>query len=202
MNKLEENKTLKVYRKFIDGLKRHGLTLEEVSNNWRYCGGDRRPRHISSWKMFNKGKMLPFPAKEHHCVCEHPIVENCYITDGNGWILVVGNCCIEHFVEKSGRICETCGATHRNRNVNKCKDCRVGYCAKCGDSCPPKSSKCYNCRMGLKRECTICKSLHLNKKVNRCDDCRVGMCDECDKKCRPCFEKCYTCARSKKQLFY
>ena len=198
MSKLEKNKTLGVYRKFVEGLLKHGLTIEEVSKSWKYCGGNGKPRHVRYWKMFNKGKLIPFPPYEQQCVCDHPIVENCYITNGKGWILVVGNCCIEHFVENSGRTCEVCGEPHRNRHVNTCNNCRTGLCDRCGDSCTTKSTKCYACKKGLKRECETCGKLHLNNIVNRCDTCRVGVCDECGKKCRPCFEKCYTCAYLKK----
>ena len=198
MNKIEENKSLKVYRKFVEGLKKkHGLTIEEVSENWRYCGGNGKQSHKKYWQMFN-GKTTPFPPRERHCVCNHEIVETCYITDGKGWVLVVGNCCIKHFIENSGRTCEICGATHRSRNVNRCKECRLGRCDRCGDDCASKSTKCYYCKKGLKRECETCGKLHLNKIVNRCDTCRVGVCDECGRKCRPCFEKCYTCAYLKK----
>jgi hypothetical protein len=189
---------LKVYRRFIEGLRKHGLTLEEVSQGWKYCGGNGQQRHIRYWETFNNGKRLPFPPREHHCVCNHDIVENCYITDGNGRILVVGNCCIKRFIERSGRTCEICGTPHKNRNVNKCKDCRLGRCDKCGDSCSNKSNICHPCKKGLKRECENCCKLHLNQIVNRCDMCRIGVCDECGKKCRPCFEKCYTCAYLKK----
>ena len=96
--------------------------------------------------------------------------------------------------ESGYRTCEICGIKHRNIVVNICKECRIGRCDRCGDSCSQKGKLCYNCKNGLKRECENCNKLHLNKKVNRCDTCRVGVCDECGKKCRPCFEKCYTCA--------
>ena len=72
-----------------------------------------------------------FPTRDfaEYCVCGQVIKRNCYITNMKR-IVIVGNCCIKGFLEKSGRTCEICGASHRNRIVNKCNDCK-NKCEKC-----------------------------------------------------------------------
>jgi len=127
---------------FKKGLKeKYNLTYEDVKDNWRYCGGDKKS-HFNYWKLVYKDKELP--KKENTCVCSHYIQENCYITDGNN-ILVVGNCCIKAFVVKCNRTCENCGETHRNRKVNKCNNCKEKLCIKCSVPIQSKYRKCYKC---------------------------------------------------------
>ena len=45
----------------------------------------------------------PFPDKVKKCMCDHPIVESCFISkdfDVNT-LLIIGNCCIKRFIEAS-----------------------------------------------------------------------------------------------------
>ena len=81
-------------RKFIQGLEAHGLTYEEVKQNWKYAGGNMG-RHLNYYNLCYSH--LQPPALTDRCVCEHLIKENCYATDGKDF-LVIGNCCIKKFL--------------------------------------------------------------------------------------------------------
>jgi hypothetical protein len=113
--------SIELTKKFIKGLETYGLSYEEIKNsNWKYCGGNEG-RHLNYYRICYVDKEL----LEHtdKCVCGHHIEENCYITDGSRF-LILGNCCIRKFIEKSSRTCEMCERPHKNRKVNFCNDCR------------------------------------------------------------------------------
>jgi hypothetical protein len=130
--------------RFIKGLKEHNLTPEILKlSGWKYCGGNQPGTpHFRYWKLqFGNRKQ---PEAETHCICGHKIRNNCFITDGEKFI-VLGNCCIKKFVPKSGRTCEQCGEPHKNRIVNRCNECRNGLCDYCGKTCGMDYTKCYHC---------------------------------------------------------
>jgi hypothetical protein len=134
--------SLELTNKFIKGLENYGLTYEEIKNSeWKYCGG-RTGRHFKYFELCCKDDDLPEHVNE--CVCGHHIRENCYITDGEQ-ILILGNCCIKKFIPKSSRTCEDCGNPHKNRKVNKCNNCRIGTCERCGKECDYSYKNCYSC---------------------------------------------------------
>jgi hypothetical protein len=110
---------------FIKGLKKYNLSYEDIKNSkWKYCGGDTG-RHKNYFKICFPTDSFTFNiGHENHCICGHLIVENCYITNDELEILVLGNCCIKKFVPMSTRTCEICKLPHKNRKDNKCKDCR------------------------------------------------------------------------------
>ena len=113
--------SLEFTNKFIKGLENHGLTDDDIKNSgWKYCGG-RTGRHLNYFKLCFPNEELP--DKVNECVCGHYIEENCYITNGDG-ILILGNHCIQKFIEKSSRTCEDCGEPHKNRKDNRCHNCR------------------------------------------------------------------------------
>ena len=154
--------------RFIEGLKKYDLTIDDIQNNdYRYVGGDTG-RHLNYWKMKINTKL---PNHENRCVCNKKIKENCYIRDKYGDILVLGNCCIKKFIKKSTRTCDKCGEPHRNRIVDRCKKCRKGVCDNCGKKCDLRYKKCYDCESGHKE----------------------GFCDDCDKKCDYKYRKWYDC---------
>lgn len=112
-----------ITKRFIEGLKQYNVTLEEIKGgNWRYCGGDSGYRY--EYLRLSNPK-LKQPDHKDKCVCGHDIVENCYITNGKE-VLVLGNVCVKRFLPAnlSGRNCSECGNAHKNRNVNKCNECR------------------------------------------------------------------------------
>ena len=92
-------------QRFIDGLNKHSLTLEEVNDHWRYAGGDQR-HHLNYLLMLcreqqKKGQPeFDIPPHTDKCICQQRIIENCYITNWSRW-LVVGRCCIEHFLKQT-----------------------------------------------------------------------------------------------------
>jgi len=132
--------SVELTNRFIKGLKEYNLAYDEMVN-WKYCGGNRG-RHLSNFKLCCKGEELP--NKVYECICGHAIIENCYITNGDE-ILVLGNCCIKRFIEKSDKTCEICEEPHKNRKVNRCNKCRIGICDDCGKKCDEDYKKCYSC---------------------------------------------------------
>jgi hypothetical protein len=129
-------------KKFIEGLENYGLTYEEIENSkWKYCGGNKG-RHLKYYKLCYPTGDLPQQTNE--CICGHHIDENCYITDEES-LLILGNCCIKKFIKKSSRSCDDCGNPHKNRKINKCNNCRMGICEKCGIRCDYRYKKCYKC---------------------------------------------------------
>jgi len=134
------------FDKFVKGLKdKYDLEYQDVKSNWKYCGGNKTKRHKNYFKLLYPE--YDFPTYDSTCVCGHCIIENCYITDGKEF-LILGNCCIKAFLEKSGRTCELCGEPHKNRKVNKCNNCKIKYCITCEKEKNPlyiKYKRCYDC---------------------------------------------------------
>jgi hypothetical protein len=124
--------------RFRIGLARYNLTVEEINTDaWSYAGGDggfksgfneRTLNPFSShYKYFElRFPEFDFPDYQNHCVCEHHIVENCYIYNEDKGFLIIGNCCIKRFMkaELAGRTCGLCKAPHKNRKWNLCNDCK------------------------------------------------------------------------------
>lgn len=147
------NGNCKISEAFKRGLENHNVTLDEA-RKWLYCGGDKG-RHQRYFNIFWKGIDRNLPDHQSNCVCGHSIQENCYITrskDKDSPILVLGNCCIKRFIDKSGRTCEKCGKSHKNRKVNRCgtptSGCRKGVCDTCDGKCDPLYAECYCCHTG------------------------------------------------------
>jgi hypothetical protein len=116
--------SLEQTEKFKKGLLCHNLTINDIINSgFKYCGGDTG-RHLNYYKLIYGNNQLT-PKKEEKCFCGHIIKENCYITD-RIQLLTLGNCCIKKFldIDKSGRTCEKCENTHKNRKINICNDCK------------------------------------------------------------------------------
>ena len=105
--------------KFLKGWLKEGMTVEDLKD-WKYCGGDRG-RHLNYFDLSCPD--WERPPHSYECVCGHSIQENCYITNGQE-LLVLGNDCIKKFIPKSGRTCELCGSSHKNRKVNLCNKCK------------------------------------------------------------------------------
>ena len=133
---------------FLRGLREYNMTLEDIEkSDWKYCGGNRG-HHLNYWRTCHGNMSLP--PHETHCVCNHKITENCYITDGKD-ILVLGMCCIKKFIPKSTRTCEKCGKPHKNRVVNRCNECRLGVCDGCGIEIEEWYNKCLTCKYKSKK---------------------------------------------------
>ncbi len=135
--------------KFIKGLEDYNLTqLDIITQNFKYCGGNMGS-HYNYFKICFKSELKQnpswCPAEKEICICGHKITENCYIINDSKRILTLGSCCIKRFIPKSSRTCEICGEPHRNRIINKCNDCRVGFCDKCNKECNKKYKLCWDC---------------------------------------------------------
>lgn len=133
-----------LYKRFLTGLKDiYDLTFEDIKN-WEYAGSDS-PNNKYYRLRFPKSTKLP--EHEDNCVCGHPIIKNCYITDDRR-VLVVGSCCVEKFMPNGlKRLCSQCDKPHRNRKINKCNDCRKGYCDDCNTTIDYKYKICYWCKI-------------------------------------------------------
>ena len=114
---------------FLERFKRglwnwYKLTLEELTENYKYCGGDGDnasgdERHHNYWVTLFGNEKCPY--KETECFCGQQIRENCFVVDKTKTNFVhMGNCCIKRFMPegKSGRTCEICEEPHKNRKDN------------------------------------------------------------------------------------
>ena len=104
-------------RSLNEGLCKIGLTPSEVKMGYIYIGTSKDSEYF----------IIPNQERPKHvnkCVCGHKIIENCYLRSlADGHTISMGNCCIKQFINR-GRVCEDCGASHRNRKNNKCSECR------------------------------------------------------------------------------
>lgn len=124
--------------------------IQEVEEKWWFCGGcDTRSefdekdnedqgesqsvseevlkRWSDLWKHYFPNRPMPQPTEV--CVCKQKHLRyNCYITDGNE-VIIIGRICMYQFIKKAKdymkKKCSKCFQTHRNRNDNYCKKCRV-----------------------------------------------------------------------------
>jgi hypothetical protein len=176
----------KYFKKFCENLEALGLTYEEVERDYKYSGGNLdedgcETRHSRYFDMcFLRD---PFPDKVKKCMCDHPIVENCFISkdfDINT-LLIIGNCCIKRFIKASSRTCENCNAPHKNRSLNYCNDCKEYI------------------KRGFTEKCISCHSLNKRlSKTSKCESCNKGFCFTCNKKIDSKYKKCYSCNLIKK----
>ena len=160
-----------IKKRFEGGLRSHGLTLEDFERNWKYAGGDEG-RHHNYWCL-RYGRDKEKPPHADSCLCGHPIKENCYVSDGNEF-LVLGNCCIKRFVPVSGRSCEKCNGPHRNRKRNLCNACIEKECTICKQECNPRYKMCYECKYGK-------------------GNYSKGLCFYCKTKIDPSYRQCFPC---------
>lgn len=165
--------------RFINGLKNYDIKIDEIQNNFKYCGGNRGS-HLNYFRLSCPSDDIPELIDE--CICGQKIIENCYITDGDR-LVVLGNCCIKRFCEKNSRTCEICNEIHRNTKQNRCNNCKIIE------------------KKTTKKLCIKCGVKHLNRVVNKCNKCRNGFCDTCDKYCSNLFKNCcYDCNTEKNKL--
>jgi hypothetical protein len=133
-----------LYKRFLSGLKNiYGLTFEDIKD-WEYAGNDTNGKKYYSLRFPKSTKL---PDYEDKCICGHFIINNSYITD-NKRILVLGSCCVKSFMPTGlKRLCSKCHSPHRNRKINKCNDCRIGYCDICNTTIDANYKTCYSCKI-------------------------------------------------------
>jgi uncharacterized protein (DUF3820 family) len=118
-------------KKIIDILKHeiknHTINYEKSKLlGWRYVGGDFE-HHLNYFKIAFP-KHIPIPPFQDHCLCNHSIIRQCYITDGET-AEVIGSCCIKKFLppKYQKRTCVICKKPHKNSKNNFCGSCRTEY---------------------------------------------------------------------------
>ena len=123
------------------------LVEKYVKEGWIGVGGEKR---LKDWNLCKKSYNLTdedLPPHTGWCECDEEIMHNYWIFNKKTReIKVVGNVCVDKFTDGKRRVCDECGEPHRNRVINKCNDCRVGWC-NCGASIDPYYKKCYHCYM-------------------------------------------------------
>jgi len=200
------SKTNETYlKKLCDALFIKGLNYDDVKRTYKYSGGSNGDKRHENY-FFKCMPAASVPELVEECLCGHAIKENCYITkdfDINT-ILILGNCCIKKFIDKSSRTCEICNRPHRNRSHNFCNDCKKDYikCKKCKIYC--KIEKGFNvCEPCKNKACLGCnaKFKYLNSE-QKCIDCSAIPCVKCNAKrdlmyhdslCYDCLEICIKC---------
>lgn len=131
-----------LHKKFLEGLEKLNISIEEFKK-FKYAGGNKGTHK----KYFKLCKYIQNePESKSNCICGHSIIENCYLVN-NDKILIIGNCCVKKFLPKENqrRTCEDCGANHKNRKFNFCKDCQKKYCFECGKFKNNQYKFCYDC---------------------------------------------------------
>ena len=212
---------------FEDGLfEHHRMTLDEFKQKYNYAGGYCRcakcqgdqegncanTRHTNYFSKkvigFNERKhVFEVPSFKDNCVCGHSLsVCNCYmftIDQNIVKFIIVGNCCVNHFLgDVKFRNCEICKAPHKNRNIDRCSDCRsktmcrVKECSMWTDGslCDIHVTyvRCVRCK-------NYCENVHA--KTKKCSEC-VDKCAtaECTKRVNGSnYLHCYTCSQSIKK---
>jgi hypothetical protein len=126
-----------------NGLEDIGYTIEELQQNWIYCGSNggrwdgekfKHPGRLQYWIQHckHRGCDETLPDWEPECHCGQKLyTENAYLTtkkpdeDGEYDYIVIGSCCIKTFMPYGlSKMCEDCEQPHKNRKDNKCNDCR------------------------------------------------------------------------------
>jgi len=120
--------------RFLKGLQELNLDPYYVMKNYVSVGGDgysripqyekKNQNHINEFKA-NFGNK-DFPRYTNRCICNHPIMENCYISkDFKDYenIIIIGNCCYRKFINNKDRKCENCDLVRKSRS-NLCADCK------------------------------------------------------------------------------
>lgn len=183
---------LKLSDRFKNGLKQYNLTIDDLNDNYMYCGGNHQQYRINRFKKIFKNNQ-PFPPWKNHCVCGQKLrVANCYICNLKGdynSIIIIGSCCIDEFVDKSQR-CEDCGEHHKNIKVNRCNDCREFKCDTC--NYPLEEKYCLNCKYnGIK--CIKCNKFALVSEDKLCISCTPKQCGRCKRDIQQKYTYCYQC---------
>lgn len=160
---------------FLNGLEKYNITADDlIKDGWYYCGGNHKQEDINYFKMNFPNE--DFPDFSNECVCGHEIINNCYICPKDeSELLVIGSCCIMKFVPIKTRSCKDCKASHKNRKVNLCNECRL-LCIDCKITKNYKKDvKCEKCvSKDYERKCANCDIMLDSRKT------RYKYCSNCD----------------------
>ena len=103
-----------------------GYKWEEFIKEHVYIGGNKMPKLYYFRKCTERYSQMNIDSLRHEerCMCNTPIVEQCYIMNINtGNILVIGNCCIKIFDFDTKRYCD-CGKALNTSKYQTCKNCK------------------------------------------------------------------------------
>ena len=72
---------MNVCKRFIEGLKKHNLTHEEIKS-WQYIGGTggRHDKYFHLKFRYDNIEFVP-PERKDYCICGTALVEQCWIVD-------------------------------------------------------------------------------------------------------------------------
>lgn len=201
MNFIEESSTtgLKYDIKpaLKNGLEDIGYTIEELQQNWIYCGSNggrwdgekfKHPGRLQYWIQHckHRGCDETLPDWEPECHCGQKLyTENAYLTtkksdeDGEYDYIVIGSCCIKTFMPYGlSKMCEDCEQPHKNRKDNKCNDCREKIRIekefhRLGKKCRGWGNPRYNGKRGCENICGTYKDRETDeiKYYKRCWEC-------------------------------
>jgi len=149
-----------LHARFVRGLKEdYGFTMKQIKDiedNWLWCGYRLENDDDSSgWMIYKSYFDDTRPDFEDKCVCRQKLfVRNDYLTDGDGSILIIGQCCKDMFIKNRLRTCTECKIPHKNRKDNLCNDCRElkkenlrrGTKCECGKYKKSGFLTCYTCK--------------------------------------------------------
>jgi hypothetical protein len=172
--------SIKLRKNFLEGLETRGITIDEFMK-YKYAGGNKGS-HRNYFKIC--GLLDKEPMITNKCICNHDIEEQCYLANDNKQVLIIGNCCIKHFLpeENQGRHCEKCNKKHRNTKDNYCKDCRE-LCI---------NIECFNIKKSYNSQCNECYKLKSWKDYCNKNKGLIRKCVYCDKPCG-LYKRCFDC---------
>lgn len=156
-----ENKV--TYIKFIEGLEKAGLDLDDVNNNWIYAGGFSNTCNTEQekskdnelrtrWFLAFPGEEIPDKDPADYCICETEIKYNHILVNKKLYdetkdieYIIIGSECVRNFCTiglKVTRPCANpkCKERHRNRKTDYCNFCRTDKMRIC-HVCSRKISK-------------------------------------------------------------
>lgn len=126
------------------------------NNKWVWAGDNYSERGVNYHEDFSNYNRMPslFSYDSYpfifrwNCLCGHEIKNHAYIFNiKTKQLKLVGSSCVKKFVNNgTKKVCFNCGATHKNRIVNRCNDCRIGICDKCGKGINEYNTVCYSCK--------------------------------------------------------
>lgn len=209
-----------MYKRFVDGLEEYGLNIDEVTKKWMYCGSNKIGCKV--FECFYPD--CERPEHETHCICKQRIMTNCYITDGEGSILVIGSDCLKNFLKiNTGKRCSNCKTIHRNKKDNYCNTCReLPECSGCKKK---GSYYCQECKTKQEERIKMSKQLCIcGEKKDEisicCYKCIIRKTEEklkwekeypvriekkincvCGKKKREEYPRCYTCQQERNERY-
>lgn len=158
-------KTNPYLERLRDNLRRYGgtgdftkYTYKMDSRNGAYWGlVCKLYPHYLTLPIIENGHGFDADATYHTCLCGKENIIHVKLvqmrSNTHAPLLVVGSCCVEHFMEKTSQThleCTTCHKPYKSTKYAECKDCRMRrdgkVCTFCGDPTARKTKICSECQ--------------------------------------------------------